>query len=103
VCPSRRRGGARWWRGSGRAIPAKHYRGDDHDARHRSHKRPMHQLAAPLRRLSNAHSFNKCLLIQLVGKIASCPLIYRAITTSHLSGCPHRANRSIWLNHVQWE
>jgi hypothetical protein len=28
-----------------------HYRGDDHDARHRSHKRPMHQLAAPLRRL----------------------------------------------------
>ena len=47
----------------------------------------MHQLAAPLRRLFNAHSFNKCLLIQLVGKIASCPLIYRAITTSHLSGC----------------
>jgi uncharacterized protein (UPF0335 family) len=63
----------------------------------------MHQLAAPLRRLSNAYSFNKCLLIQLVGKIASCPLIYRALTTSHLSGCPRRANRSIWLNHVQWE
>ena len=71
--------------------------------RHRSHKRPMHQLAAPLRRLSNAHSFNKCLLIQLVGKIASCPLIYRAVSASHLSGCPHRANRSIWLNHVEWE
>ena len=51
-------------------------------------KRPKHQLAAPLRRLSNAQSFNKCLLIQLVGKIASCPLIYRAITTSHLSGLP---------------
>ena len=80
-----------------------HVRGDDHDTRHRSHKRPMHQLAALLRRLSNARSFNKCLLIQLVGKIASCPLINRAITTSHLSGCHHRANRSIWLNHVQWE
>jgi uncharacterized protein (UPF0335 family) len=48
----------------------------------------MHQLAAPLRRLSNAYSFNKYLLIQLVGKIASCLLIYRALTTSHLSGCP---------------
>jgi hypothetical protein len=59
-------------------------------------------ISSPLH-CGNAHSFNKCLLIQLVGKIASCPLIYEAITTSHLSGCLHRANRSIWLNHVQWE
>ena len=71
-------------------MPAKHYRGDDHDASAPQSRKADASARRSLRRLSDAHSLNECLLIQLVGKIPSCRLIYRAISISPSVGLPAR-------------